>query len=43
MGELAVCPNLERQVNRKLDMLFIHSLGDNDVDAWQQKDKLTTF
>jgi hypothetical protein len=29
--------------DRKLDVVFVHGLGDNDVDAWQQKGKPTTF
>jgi hypothetical protein len=29
--------------DRKLDVVFVHSLGDNEVDAWQQKGKPTTF
>jgi predicted alpha/beta hydrolase family esterase len=29
--------------DRKLDVVFVHGLGDNDVDAWQQKDHPSTF
>ena len=29
--------------DRKLDVVFVHGLGDNDVEAWQQKNDPSTF
>jgi hypothetical protein len=34
-------PDLIRH-DRKLDVVFVHGLGDNDVDAWQQKGEPST-
>jgi hypothetical protein len=34
---------LEPRPDRKLDVVFVHGLGDNGVDAWQQEGKPTTF
>jgi hypothetical protein len=29
--------------DRKLDVVFVHGLGDNDIDAWQQENEPSTF
>lgn len=29
--------------DRKLDVVFVHGLGDNDIDCWQQKNKPDTY
>jgi hypothetical protein len=39
---LALTPKPSRP-DRKLDVVFVHGLGDDDVKAWQQKDKPATF
>jgi WD40 repeat protein len=36
---LALTPIPEPRPDRKLDVVFVHGLGDNDVKAWQQKDE----
>jgi hypothetical protein len=33
---LTPIPNVIRP-KRKLDVVFVHGLSDNDIDAWQQK------
>jgi NB-ARC domain/Putative serine esterase (DUF676) len=43
VGELALTPIPERRPHCKLDVVFVHGLGDNDVDAWQRKDEPSTF
>jgi hypothetical protein len=39
---LALVPDAFRS-DRKLDVVFVHGLGDNDVDAWQHKEDPSTF
>jgi hypothetical protein len=39
---LALTPKLSRP-DRKLDVVFVHGLGDNDIQAWQHKDQPATF
>jgi WD40 repeat protein len=29
--------------DRKLDVVFVHGLGENDIDAWQQENEPSTF
>jgi len=40
---LALIPIPARRPDRKLDVVFVHGLGDNDVDAWRQKNAPSTF
>jgi hypothetical protein len=41
--ELTLTPIPELRPDRKLDVVFVHGLGDNDVDAWQQRNDASTF
>jgi hypothetical protein len=40
---LALTPIPELRPDRKLDAVFVHGLGDNDIDAWQRDGDPSTF